>query len=96
VARVTVQLLARSNRRAGCMMSGPGPPCWTRRSRKGAPHLVRLHAACMAVRPFTRWSGLKWRIARNRWAVARTARAAVWLLLSLAILHDAWDPAPVS
>jgi hypothetical protein len=27
VVRVAVQLLARSNRRAGCMTHGPGPPC---------------------------------------------------------------------
>jgi hypothetical protein len=26
----------------------------------------------------------------------RSPRAAVWLLLSQASLHDAWDPAPVS
>jgi hypothetical protein len=37
VARVAVQLLARSNRRAGCMTRGPGPPCWARWSRRGAP-----------------------------------------------------------
>jgi hypothetical protein len=63
---------------------------------KGCAPSVRLHAACMAVRPFTRWSGQKVRITRNHWAVARTARAAVWLLLPLASLHDAWHPAPVS
>jgi hypothetical protein len=40
---------------------------------KGCTHLVRLHAACMAVRPFTRWSGRKWRNVCNRWAVVRTA-----------------------
>jgi hypothetical protein len=37
VARVAVQFLARSNRRAGYMACGPRPPCWTRRSQKGAP-----------------------------------------------------------
>jgi hypothetical protein len=37
--------------------------------------LARLHAACMAVRPFTRWSGRKWRSACNRRVVACTARA---------------------
>jgi hypothetical protein len=41
---------------------------------KGCAPLVRSHAACMAVRPFTLWSGRKWRNACNRWAVARTAR----------------------
>jgi hypothetical protein len=37
VACVAVQLLTRSNRRAGCMTRGPGPPCWARWSRRGAP-----------------------------------------------------------
>jgi hypothetical protein len=41
---------------------------------KGCAPLVRLHAACMVVRPFTRWSGRKWRNACNRWDVTRTAR----------------------
>jgi hypothetical protein len=44
---------------------------------KGRAYLVQLHAACMAVRPFTRWSGRKWRNACNRWAVARTARGGL-------------------
>jgi hypothetical protein len=61
---------------------------------KGCAPLVRLHAACMAVRPFTHWS--------ESGGVLVTAgqlcapRAAVWLLLSWASLHDAWDLAPVS
>jgi hypothetical protein len=42
---------------------------------KGRAHLARLHAACMVVRPFTRWSGRKWRSACNRRVVACTARA---------------------
>jgi hypothetical protein len=44
---------------------------------KGCAHLARLHAACMAVRPFARWSGQKWRTACNRWAVACTARGGL-------------------
>jgi hypothetical protein len=44
---------------------------------KGRAPLVRLHAACMAVRPFTRWFGRKWRSACNRWAVTRTARGGL-------------------
>jgi hypothetical protein len=71
--RVAVQLLARSNRRAGCMTRGPGPPCWVRWKSKGCAHLARLRAGCMVVRPFTRWSRRKWRNACNRWAVACTA-----------------------
>jgi hypothetical protein len=53
VARVAVQLLARSNRRrlhdvwAWASMLGA-------LESKGCVHLARLHAACMAVRPFTR------------------------------------------
>jgi hypothetical protein len=44
---------------------------------KGCAPLVQLHAACMAVRPFTRWSGRKWRSACNHWAVTRTARGGL-------------------
>jgi hypothetical protein len=36
-----------------------------------------LHGACMAVCPFTRWSGQKRRNARNRWAVARTTHGGL-------------------
>jgi hypothetical protein len=75
--RVAVQLLTRSNRHAGCMTRGPGPPCWVRWKSKGRAHLARLHAACMAVRPSTRWSGRKWRNACNRRAVACTARGGL-------------------
>jgi hypothetical protein len=57
VVRVAVQLLARSNQRAGCMTRGPRPPCWVRWMSEGRAHLAWLHAACMAVRPFTHWSG---------------------------------------
>jgi hypothetical protein len=77
VAQAAVQLLARSNRRAGRMTRGPGPPCWVRWKSKGRAHLARLHAACTAVRPFTRWSGRKWRDACNRRAVACTARGGL-------------------
>jgi hypothetical protein len=75
--RVAVQLLASSDRRAGRMTRGRGPPCWVRWKSKGHAHLARLHAACMAARPFSRWSGRKWRSACNRWAVACTARGGL-------------------
>ena len=71
--RVAVQLLARSDRRAGCMTRGRGLPCWARWKSERCTHLARLHAACMAARPFARWSGQKWRVACNHWAVVRTA-----------------------
>jgi hypothetical protein len=71
--RVAVQLLARSDRCAGCMTCGRGPPCGVRSKSERCAHLAQLHAACMAARPFIRWSGRKWRGACNRWAVACTA-----------------------
>jgi hypothetical protein len=75
--RAAVHLLARSNRRAGCMTRGPRPPCWVRWKSERRAHLARLHAACMAARPFTRSSGRKWRNACNRWAVACTAHGGL-------------------
>jgi hypothetical protein len=59
VVRVAVQLLARSDRRAGCVTRGRGPPRRVRWKSEGRAHLARLHAACMAARPFARWSGRK-------------------------------------
>jgi hypothetical protein len=73
--RVTVQLLARSDRRASCVTRGP--PCWVRWKSEGRAHLARLHAACMAARPFARWSRRKRRNARNRCAVACTAHGGL-------------------
>jgi hypothetical protein len=40
-------------------------------------HLARLHAACMAARPFARRSGQKWGVACNRWVVVRTTRSGL-------------------
>jgi hypothetical protein len=95
VARVAVQFLACSNRRADYMTCGPGPTCWTRQSRKGAPP----------------WCGCMppaWRSALSPAGLGesggmlvtaeqlRAPRVAVWLLLPWASLHDEWDPAPVS
>jgi hypothetical protein len=77
VAQVAVQLYARSIRRAGCMTRGPRPPCRACWESEKRAHLVRLHAACMAAHPFARWSGQKWRVACNRWAVVRTAHGGL-------------------
>jgi hypothetical protein len=44
---------------------------------KGSIPVVRLHAACMAVRPFTRWFRRRRRSACNRWAVTRSARGGL-------------------
>jgi hypothetical protein len=77
VALVVVQLHARSIWRVGCMTRGPGPPCRACWESEKCAHLARLHAACMAARPFARWSGQKWRVACNRWAVVRTAHGGL-------------------
>jgi hypothetical protein len=58
VAWAAVQLLARSIRRVGCMTRGPGPPCCACWKSEKCAHLARLHAACMATRPFARWSSV--------------------------------------
>jgi hypothetical protein len=77
VAQVAVQLHARSIWRAGCMTRGPGPRRWACWESEKCAHLARLHAACMAARPFARLSGQKWRAACNRWAVACTAHGSL-------------------
>jgi hypothetical protein len=77
VARAAVQLLARSIRRPGCMTRGSRLPCWARWKSERYAHLARLHATCMAARPFTRWSGRKWRDACNCRTVACIARGGL-------------------
>jgi hypothetical protein len=95
LAQEAVQFFTRSNRRADYMTCGPGPSCWTRRSRKGAP----LWCSCM---PPAWWSALSPVGLGEDGGVLVTAGrldapcVAVWLLLSWASSHDAWDPAPVS
>jgi hypothetical protein len=92
--RVAVRLLARSDRRVGCVTRGRGPPCWVRWKSEGRTHLARLHAACMAARRLSP-AGLGESGGMLVTAVRLHApRAAVWLLLLWASLHDAWDPAP--
>jgi hypothetical protein len=95
VARVAVQYLARSNRSAGYMTCGPGPPCWTRWSRKGASTWY----GCMP--PVWRSALSPAGLSESRGMLVTTGqlrapRATVWLLLPWASLHDAWDPAPMS
>jgi hypothetical protein len=91
VAQVAVLSHARSIRRAGCMTRGPGPPCRACWESEKRAHLARLHAACMVARPFARWSGQKWRVACNRWAVVRTAHGG---LASSALSRFAWRVGP--
>jgi hypothetical protein len=94
VARVAVQLLARSNRCAGCMTCGPRPPCWARWSRRGAS----TWRGCMppawlfALSPAGLGESVGMLVTAGQ---LHAPRVAVWLLLPWASLHDAWDPAPV-
>jgi hypothetical protein len=80
---------------AGYMTCGPKPPCWMRRSRRGAP------TRCGCTPPAWR-SALSTAGFGEDGGVLVTAerlhapRAAVWLLPFRVSLHDAWDPAPVS
>jgi hypothetical protein len=95
VARGAVQLLARSNRRTGCMTCGPGPPCWARWSRRGAP----TWRGCMPTAWLSALSPASLDESGGMLVSAgqlHAPRAAVWLLLPWASLHNAWDPAPVS
>jgi hypothetical protein len=93
--QVAVQFLARSNRRVGYMTYGPGPPCWTRRSRRGAlpwcgctPPAWR---SALSTAGFGEDGGMLVTVGR-----LHAPRVAVWLLLFRVCLHDVWDPAPVS
>jgi hypothetical protein len=94
VARVAVQFLAHSNRRAGYMMCGLRAPCWMRQSRKGAPPW------CGCMPPAWRSALSPAGLGESGEALVtagqlRTPRAVVWLLLPWASLHDVWGTAPV-
>jgi hypothetical protein len=94
VARVAVQLLTRSNRRAGCMTCGPGPPCWACWSRRGAP----TWRGCMPTAWLSTLSPAGLGESGGMLVTAgqlHALRAVVWLLLSWTGLHDVWGPAPV-
>jgi hypothetical protein len=91
VAQVAVQLYARGIWHAGRMTRGPGPPCRACWESEKCAHLARLHATCMAARPSARWSGQKWRVTCNRWAVVRTAHGG---LASSALSRFAWRVGP--
>jgi hypothetical protein len=95
VARGAVRLLARSNRRAGCMTCGPGSPCWAHWSRRGVPTWrgCMLTAWLSALSPAGLGESGGMLVTAGQ---LRALRAAVWLLLPWAGLHDAWDPATVS
>jgi hypothetical protein len=71
VAQV-VQLLACGIRRAGRATRGPGPPCWRVGSRRGASTWRDCMPPAWLPAPFARWSGQKWGVTCNRWAVACT------------------------
>ena len=93
MVRVAVLFLARSNRHAGYMMCGPGPPCWARWSRSGAP----TWRGCMPTAWLSALSPAGLGESGGMLVTAgqlHASRAVVWLLLLWASLHDAWDPAP--
>jgi hypothetical protein len=69
---VAVRLLARSNLRAGCVTRGPGPSSWRVRSRRGASTWRGCMPPAWLPAPSARWSGQKWGVACNRWAVVCT------------------------
>jgi hypothetical protein len=52
VARVAVQLLARSIRRAGCMTRGPGPLCWACWKSEKCAYLARFACLLHGCPPF--------------------------------------------
>jgi hypothetical protein len=70
------------------MTCGPGPPCWTRRSRKGVPPWC----SCMPPEWQSAFSPAGLGESGGVLVTARqlrAPRAALWLLLSWASLHDA-------
>jgi hypothetical protein len=77
VAQVAVRLLACSIRRAGCVTRGPGPPCWRVGSRRGASTWRSCMPPAWLPAPSARWSGQKWGVACNRWAVVCTTRGGL-------------------
>jgi hypothetical protein len=62
---------------------------------KGCTLMVRLHVACMLVRPFTAGLGEDGGVLVTAGRL-HAPRTMVWLLLSRASLHVMWDPAPLS
>jgi hypothetical protein len=93
VARVAVQLLARSDRCAGCMTRGRGLPCWARwKSERCATWRGCMPPAQLpALSPAGMGESGGTLVTAGR---LHATRAAVWLLLPWAGLHDVWDPAP--
>jgi hypothetical protein len=77
VAQVAVRLRACSNWRVGCLTRGPGLPSWRVRSRRSASTWRGRMPPAWLPAPSARWSGQKWGVACNRWAVARTTRGGL-------------------
>jgi hypothetical protein len=77
VAQAAVQLLACSIRRVGCVTRGPRPPCWRVGSRRSASTWRGCMPPAWLPASFARWSGQKWRVTCNRWAVVCTTRGGL-------------------
>jgi hypothetical protein len=93
VAQGVARLLAPRNWRTGCVTCGPRPPCWARWSRRGAP----TWRGCMPTAWMSALSPAGLGESGGMLVIAgqlHAPRAAVWLLLLWASLHDAWDLAP--
>jgi hypothetical protein len=90
--------LARSNRRAGYMTCGPGPPCWSA-GCDGAVKGAQPRCSCMlpAWRSTFSTAGFgedgRMLITAGR---LHASCAAIWLLPFRVSSHDVWGPAPVS
>jgi hypothetical protein len=93
VARVAVQLLARSDRRAGCMTRGRGFHAGRVGSRRGAPTwrggMPPAWLPALSPAGLGKSGGMLVTAGR-----LHASRAAVWLLLLSTNLYDAWDLAP--
>jgi hypothetical protein len=77
VAQAAVRLLACSIRRAGCVTRGPGSPRWRAGSRRSASTWRGCMPPAWLPASFARWSGQKWRVTCNRWAVVSAARGGL-------------------
>jgi hypothetical protein len=77
VAQVAVQLLACSIRRAGCVTRGAGPPCWRVGGRRSVSTWRGRMPPAWLPASFAHWSGQKWWVTCNRWAVVCTTRGGL-------------------
>jgi hypothetical protein len=90
--------LARSNRCAGYMTYGPGPPCWSA-GCDGAEKGAQPRCGCMLPAWWSTFSTAGF--GEDGGTLITVGRlhascAAIWLLPFRVSPHDVWDPAPAS